>query len=548
MPESRFSEIAATRYDLIVIGAGINGVAIARDAAMRGLRAIVVDKRDIAGGTTSWSTRLIHGGLRYLEHAEFALVRESLRERERLLHNAPHLVDPLPLILPIYDGAKRGPALIRVGMGLYDALSFDKSLPRHKMLDREETIRRLPGLNATGLKAAARYYDAQVTFPERLAVELARSAQQHGARIETYARVERILTEGAVVQGVEIVDVHSGERATIRGRSILNVSGPWVDELLGLLPAGAKPSRQMGGTKGSHLVVSAFPGAPSEALYVEAKSDGRAMFIVPWNNAYLIGTTDFRYEGDLDDVHADEDEVAYLVRETNLLFPAANLTVDDVAFTYSGVRPLPYTEGGSAGAITRQHQVKSHGPALHGLWSVIGGKLTTHRQLAEEAVDKICAALGIDAKCQTRKMPLPGAAGIATGAFAEALQRDAPLPPATTARLIRLYGALAEEIVALSVQHPDLAESIDDAHGAIAAEVVYGFEREGARTLEDLLLRRTMLGLNPGMAVGTDERAAAVAGRFLGWDATRQAEEVRAYRDHIGPFLPHRSAVEPALR
>jgi glycerol-3-phosphate dehydrogenase len=539
MADSRFTDIAATRYDLIVIGAGINGVAIARDAAMRGLRVIVVDKHDIASGTTSWSTRLIHGGLRYLEHAEFALVRESLRERERLLHNAPHLVDPLPLILPIYEGAKRGPALIRVGMGLYDALSFDKSLPRHKMLSRDETVRRLPGLNSTGLKAAARYYDAQVTFPERLAVELARSAQQHGARIETYAKVDRIVTEGAVVQGVELAGVHTGERATIRGRAVLNVSGPWVDELLGELPADRKPPRQMGGTKGSHLVVPGFPGAPSEALYVEAKSDGRAMFIVPWNNAYLIGTTDFRYDGDLDAVHADEDEVTYLLRETNLLFPRANLTVDDVAFTYSGVRPLPYTAGGSAGAITRQHQVKSHAPAVQGLWSVIGGKLTTHRQLAEEAVDKVCAALGIEATCPTRQMPLPGAAGIATGAFAKALQRDAPLPPATTARLLRIYGALSEEIVALSLQHPELAASIDDEQGAIAAEVVYGFEREGARTLKDLLMRRTVLGLNPGMAVGTDERAAAVAGQFLGWDADRQAAEVRAYREHIAPFLPH---------
>ncbi|CAN5711417.1 hypothetical protein BH09CHL1_BH09CHL1_32350 [soil metagenome] len=332
----------------------------------------------------------------------------------------------------------------------------------------------------------------------------------------------------------------------VHAKTVLNVSGPWVDELLGMLPDATKPAREMGGTKGSHLVVPAFPGAPSEALYIEAKTDGRAMFVVPWNNAYLIGTTDLRFDGNLDRVHADADEVTYLLRETNLLFPRANLTVEDIAFTYSGVRPLPYTKAGSAGAITRQHQVKSHAPALHGLWSVIGGKLTTHRQLAEEAVDKICSALGVDAKCQTQRMPLPGAAGIAAGAFAAALQRDAPLPPATTARLVHIYGALAEEIVALALQHPELTESIDDTHGAIAAEVVYGFEREGARTLEDLLMRRTVLGLNPGMAVGTDERAAAVAGRFLGWDATKQAEEVRAYRDHIAPFLPQRTA-EPVL-
>jgi glycerol-3-phosphate dehydrogenase len=534
----RYSDLVTTRFDLIVIGAGINGVAIARDAAMRGLRVLVVDKHDIASGTTSWSTRLIHGGLRYLEHREFGLVRESLRERERLLRNAPHLVAPLPLILPLYEESKRGPALIRIGMGLYDALSFDKSLPRHKMLSRAETLRRIPGLDPDGLKAGARYYDAQVTFPERLAVEITRSAKQHGARVETYSKVVKMLTEGSIATGVEIIDEQTGERATVRGRAIMNVSGPWVDELLAELPADRRPSRQMGGTKGSHLVVPPFPGAPEEALYVEAKSDGRAMFIIPWNRNYLIGTTDFRYEGDLDAVHADADEVAYLLAETNALFPEAKLTVDDVAFTYSGVRPLPYTASGSAGAISRDHQVKSHAPQVQGLWSVIGGKLTTHRQLAEEAVDIVCNAFGIKAKSETASKPLPGAAGIVAGSFAEALQRDSKLPPAVTTRLVQLYGALAEEIVALAQQKPELAEIIDEEQGLIAAEVVYAFQSEGARTLEDALMRRTMLALNPGMAIGIDERVAAVAGRHLGWSADRQAAEVRAYRERIAPFFP----------
>ena len=530
--------LAEPRYDLIVIGAGINGAAIARDAAMRGLSVLVLDKHDIASGTTSWSTRLIHGGLRYLEHAEFPLVRESLRERERLLHNAPHLVEPLPLILPIYEGAKRGPAMIRLGMGLYDVLSFDKSLDRHHMLSRKETIRRLPGLNAVGLKASARYYDAQITFAERLVVEQVRSAAQHGARFRTYCKVDRIVTEGAVVRGVEATDLRDGTSAVFRAKTVLNVTGPWVDCLLDEVPSQYRPDRQMGGTKGSHIVVAPFNSAPVESLYVEAKSDGRALFIVPWNGNYLIGTTDLRYDGDLDDVRTSDDEIAYLIQETNALFPHANLTRDRLLFCYSGVRPLPYTPTGSTAAITRQHQVKSHAPRLIGLWSIIGGKLTTHRQLAEEAVDKICAAIGSDAKCATINAPFPGAAGIAPEAYAAALRRDAPLPIQTSNRLAGLYGAMADEIVAIAMQEPSLAEVIDETSGAIAAEVIYGFEREGALTLEDLLMRRTMLGLNAEMAVGIDRRAVGIARKFLGWDATRADEELAAYHTHLERFRP----------
>jgi glycerol-3-phosphate dehydrogenase len=205
------AQLANERFDLIVIGAGINGVAIARDAAMRGLSVAVLDKADISSGTTSWSTRLIHGGLRYLEHYEFGLVRESLRERERLLHNAPHLVSPIPLLLPIYEGANRGPWLIRAGMVLYDGLSYDKSLHRHRMLGAEEVLRHAGSLDPKGLKAGALYYDAQASFAERLAVENALSAVEHGAKIATYTRVDRISTEGAVVRGVEATDLETGE-------------------------------------------------------------------------------------------------------------------------------------------------------------------------------------------------------------------------------------------------------------------------------------------------------------------------------------------------
>ncbi|MGH3090286.1 MAG: FAD-dependent oxidoreductase, partial [Rubrobacteraceae bacterium] len=341
-------------FDLIVIGAGINGSGIARDASMRGLKVLLLDKGDISDGTTQWATRLIHGGLRYLEYYEVPLVRESLRDREILLRIAPHLVKPLGFLVPVYDRSKRGPGMIRLGMLAYDTLSFDKSMSNHRMFSREQTIRREPGLNPEGLEAAAFYYDAQVEYAERLAVENAVSAREHGATVLTHAKVERLIQENGDVSGVEFTDKLGGGKYSARAPVTVNVAGPWVDEVLGGASFGFSGGRMIGGTKGSHIVVDPFPGAPKgEALYVEARKDGRPYFIVPWNGRYLIGTTDLRYTGDLDHVSASDDEIDYLIEETNYVIPQAGLTRDSVLFTYSGVRPLPYAPEGSEGSISR---------------------------------------------------------------------------------------------------------------------------------------------------------------------------------------------------
>jgi len=266
------ADLAREPFDLIVVGAGINGAGIARDAALRGLRTLLLDKGDVGGGTTSWSTRLVHGGLRYLEHREVGLVRESLRERERLLRLAPHLVKPLSLLIPIYRGDKRGPWLIRLGMVAYDSLSFDKSLKRHRMLGRAKALRRAPGLDPTNLLGAAVYYDAQVTFAERLAVENALDARDHGATLLTHARVDRLLVEAGAVRGVAVTDLlDGGGSGDARAPVVVNVAGPWVDRVLAGDGSGSDAPRMIGGTKGSHVVVGPFPGAPEDALYVEAR-------------------------------------------------------------------------------------------------------------------------------------------------------------------------------------------------------------------------------------------------------------------------------------
>jgi glycerol-3-phosphate dehydrogenase len=366
--------VRASRFDVVIIGAGINGAGIARDAAMRGLKVLLIEKGEIGAGTTSASTRLIHGGLRYLEHFEFGLVRESLRERETLLRIARCLVRPLAMVIPIYRQSRRGWLTIRAGMVLYDLLSWGKSLPRHRMLSRAETLERWPGLNPEGLVGSALYYDAQVEFPERLVLANVSSAREFGAEVLTHTRVTS-LTGSGVEFGGQLVE------ASV----VINAAGPWIDLVLDRAPV--RSPKLIGGTKGSHLVVPVFPGAPADAIYVEARSDGRPIFIIPWNKKYLIGTTDVPFEGDPDQVRCEDWEINYLLSETNLALPGAHLTRDSIIYTYSGVRPLPNQSS------TRRHFIREH-PQLPNLLSIVGGKLTTYRSLSEECVDLIFRKLG----------------------------------------------------------------------------------------------------------------------------------------------------------
>lgn len=538
------ADISSRPFDVIIIGAGINGAGLARDAAMRGLRVLLVDKGDVAAGTTSWSTRLIHGGLRYLEHGEMGLVRESLRERERLFHIAPHLVRPLPLLIPIYERARRGPLMIRAGMVAYDLLSFDKSLASHRMLSRGEAHERAPGLNLEGLRGAALYYDAQVEYAERLVVENALSAREYGALIFTYARVERLLLEDGEMRGVEFVDVLEGTTHRAHAPMVVNVAGPWVDELLARL--GASVPRLIGGTKGSHLIVEPFPGAPADALYVEASADGRPFFIIPWNNLYLIGTTDERYNGRLERVEANDAEIDYLLEETNRIIPSAGLTRASIAYTYAGVRPLAYSDQPSEKSITRRHFIRDHAPQPKGLLSIVGGKLTTYRNLAEQAVNLLFVKLKRRAPaCRTARQPLPGAtltdADFET--FSERFMTNSPLARAATARLLRVYGTRARLLLELVKEHPELAETFSPETGAIAAEVLFSFRVEMAETLPDCLLRRTMVGMSASAGIGADEAAARIARRYLNWTEERAAREVAAYREYVERFHPRSLAV-----
>ena len=534
-------DIENVAFDAIIVGAGINGAGIARDGAMRGLKLLLLDKGDVACGTTSWSTRLIHGGLRYLEHGEVGLVRESLREREILLRIAPHLVRPLPLLIPVYEQAKRGLLAIRAGMIVYDVLSFDKSLEHHRVLSRAETLKRVPSLNPEGLQGAAIYYDAQVEYAERLVLENALAARQHGAHVLTHARVDSLIQDNGAVRGVLFTDLLTGGVHRARASVTVNVSGPWVDEVLASTIRSSH-RKLIGGTKGSHIIVDPFPGAPADALYVEALCDRRPFFIIPWNGKYLIGTTDSRYEGDLDCVEADAGEIDYLIRETNRVIPAAHLASASVLYTYAGIRPLAYHEKRNEESITRRHFVHDHAPELNGLISIIGGKLTTFRNLAEQTVDTLFRKFGRKPPpCMTASEALPGADASDFHKLSEQFMTESPFPlEATAARLLRIYGTRASEVLDLAAQDTELALPFDTETGAIGAEVLMSFQREMAETLADCLLRRTMVGMNSRAGLGADEAAAVIARKYLGWSESRADQEIAAYRKYIERFHPRK--------
>ena len=525
-------------YDLVVIGGGINGAGIFREASLRGYKTLLIEKDDLSGATTATSSRLIHGGLRYLEHYEVPLVRESLRERERLLNAAPHLVTPLPLTLPVYKGHKRGPFMIGLGMIAYDLLSYDKSVPNSKMLTRDEALAAEPGLDPQGLRAAGRYYDCQVEFPERLVVENVIDGVRHGGTVFTHATVTDFELAGGKIQAVMYRDA-DGLEQRITTASVMNVAGPWIDRVL--KKAGSFP-RMNGGTKGSHIVVDPFPGAPKDALYIEARQDGRPYFIIPWNGLYLIGTTDIRFTGELDEIVASEEEIDYLLAETNMAIPAADLTRESVLYTFAGVRPLPYVPDGSTAAITRKHIVQSHAPEVTNLFTIIGGKLTTYRSLAEDAVndiDKLFDRPVGGRKSPTRSQRLPGAAeNLPVEHNRIVAQRPAWLSEESARWLVDRYGVRARDVIALAETNPRYQEPIREAHPAIVAVVPFSFDHEYARTLADVMIRRTMLSMDADAGLPMAESMSYVAQEIYGWSDEQREAELAGFHGEIAKQLP----------
>jgi glycerol-3-phosphate dehydrogenase len=541
--------LAGQPFDLLVIGGGITGAGVARDAAMRGLRVALVEKSDFGAGTSSKSSKLVHGGLRYLQHAAFGLVFEALSERALLLRRAPHLVRPLCFLVPAYKGQVPGLFTLDCGLWLYDAMSRFSSPRRHRTYRQRRILELEPGLHQNGLKGGIVYYDS-MTDDARLTLENIIDAKAHGAQVASYACVEALLREGDAVRGARVRDtlVPGGATAEIRARVTINATGPWSDGILGL--ASGAPSALLRPTKGVHIVVDAGRLPVRHAVVMVAPQDGRVLFAIPWSDPEdgsaartVIGTTDTDFKGDPDQVAADEADVDYLLTCANHYFPQARLQPQDILATWAGLRPLvaPQTEIAHASQVSREHQLLEQ----PGLITIAGGKLTTYRRMAAQGVDAALRQLGKaprDLPCPTAGAPLPGAAGLpgdgrdgaaAVAALEAALrQLEHPAIDAQVARhLARTYGTRALALAAALRDAPAAdTERLDPELPYLMAEVDLAVRQEEALRLEDVLARRLPLllrGRDQGLACAG--RVAARMAGLLGWTDARRDAEVERY-------------------
>ncbi len=521
-------------FDVLVVGGGITGAAAARDAARRGYRTALVEARDFGEGTSSRSSRLIHGGLRYLENLELDLVFEASQERRTLLRIAPHMVRPLPFLFPLYEDGRVGRRKLDAGMWLYDALSFFRNIERHQMLEPGELLEREPALRREGLLGGARYYDAQVD-DARLVLTTLMGAAGAGAAVANRVEAVEVERRDGAVSGVRVRS-EAGEAWTIPTRLVLNATGPWTDRTV--RRAGTSWSRRLRPTRGTHIQVDRGALGHDTALIFESPLDRRIMFVLPWRDLTMIGTTDVEHEGPPEEVAPTARDVAYLLASVNRLFPDAALGPDDVLSAWAGLRPLVAdAEAESEEEISRDFVI-TEGPP--GMLTIAGGKLTSHRHMAEVLVDRAAAflqaAFELDpaSGCDTDRVPLPGGDFEELDAFRRELaERAVPhrLPASSVERLARAYGTRADRVLALLEERPGLREPVVEERPYLAAEVVHAARGEMALHVEDVVFRRTRLGHETRHAfVEGCRRVARLMGDELGWDESRRREEVERAR------------------
>jgi len=543
-PAARAAHLARLRqegFDLLVVGGGITGAAIARDAARRGYRTALVEARDFGEGTSSRSSRLIHGGLRYLEQLELDLVFEASQERRTLLRLAPHMVRPLEFLFPLYEDGRVGKLKLDAGMWLYDALALFRNIERHQMLDAEEVVEREPGLRRAGLLGGARYFDAQVD-DARLVLATVQAAAEAGAAVANRLGVVRIERDAEAVRGVLVrpasgspIPADDAEAWSIRARLVVNATGPWSDRTRAL--AGADGPPLLRPTRGTHILLRRERVPHERALIFESAVDRRIMFVLPWGpELTIVGTTDVDFDGDPSEVAPTAGDVAYLLESANRLFPAAGLRPEDVVGAWAGLRPL-VAEGRAddEDAVSRDFQIREGPP---GLLTIAGGKLTSHRNMAEKLVDRAAEILEerFDAPperdCDTARVPLPGGDFEDLDELRDRLASEAApyrLPPSSIERLAAAYGSRAGEVLSLLAERPALREPLADDLPYLAAEAAHAARRELVVHLEDIVFRRTRLALetDDGLASAFG-KAAEVAGLELGWDEKRREREVAA--------------------
>lgn len=541
----RMWEALGEPCDVLVVGGGITGSGIARDAARRGLRVAVVEMRDLASGTSSRSSKLVHGGLRYLEQYEFSLVFEAVSERRILMDIAPHLVNPLAFLFPVYKRSKRGLWMINAGMWLYDGLSLFRSPKVHRTLKPADVAKEEPALDGTDLTGAPLYYDC-ATDDARLTLENALDAVACGAVVATYATVTSFLkgADGRLA-GAVVRDELTGATKEIRAHAVINATGPWTDKTVGMTNPSAHLLRP---TKGVHIVVDRAKLPVNHAVVAMHPKDGRVLFAIPWGDRSYIGTTDTDYEGDPSEVAATREDVDYLIDASKAYFPKFPLKHEDVIATWAGLRPLmapPSDEGGlSASKVSREHQIVV---GADGLVTIAGGKLTTYRRMAAEVVDTAVNVLRLGnhlpsrlRAARTEEEPLPGAVGWPEDDDHDRVARQiatasgAKLSPAQSRHLADTYGMRGIDLARRVASDPEQATSLVPDRPEILGQVDWAVREELATRLVDVMVRRTQLFYrdhDQGLVA-----AGAVARRMaglLGWDDVRLAAELAGYEREV---------------
>jgi glycerol-3-phosphate dehydrogenase len=527
--------LSKQKFDLAIIGGGIQGAATARDAAMRGLKVALVDAGDFAGGTSSRSSKLIHGGLRYLEQYDFRLVHEARRERRMLLKLAPHLAQPVPFLLPIYRGDPYSPLKIRLGLTVYDLMGNLGRKDLHKMLSPAEALRRVPALRSEGLRAGAVYFDSE-TDDARLTLENVLDAADHGATVANYAQVRalRVSPENGQtkVQTAEVEDLLTGHRHELAARFWVNAAGPWVDHVRAFLP-GFDGSRTVRLTKGTHIVLPPVSGP--FAMFAAILPGKRIFVMAPWHGHALLGTTDTDYDGDPAAVRPDRADTEYLLAALNRVL-ARPLRSGDVACAFAGLRALAVQPGRAPSENTREYLLHQD-PWAANFVSICGGKLTTARALGEKVASLVISRLGISSPLAvtypTRQTPLPGGQ---TGPFDvyvnyaawEAVRiSDVPYPVAE--RIVKTYGSRWRAVLDPIRENRALAETIPGSTDLLAAEVEFAIREEMAVRPEDFVLRRS--GLNWFAARALRDAAPAIADIFaarFAWDQSQRSAALDA--------------------
>ena len=535
------SSLDGQHFHVVVIGGGINGVAVARQCARAGKRTLLVEQNDFASGVTSRSTRIIHGGLRYLEHGEIDLVRESLRERERLLRERSHLVHPVNFLFLLNEHSQRSAMKVRAGLWLYQRIAGKKSAPLTEM----EMVRVQRALDSGKQWLMLNFEDAQCEFPERLVAEWVAEAVEAGAVVRNHCEVLAVDISQGRARGVLLRDRTTGKDQRVDAGWVLNCTGPWADRICQRSTIRtAKP--MLGGVRGSHIVLPRFSGAPSAALYTEA-SDGRPVFVLPWNEQILVGTTEVPDTGDPGRTAPSADEIEYLFRTAAGLFPKAKLSAHDIKFAFAGVRPLP-NSGDKPSAVSRRHFLHDHNEeGVARMISVIGGKLTTAASLARECARKIGIAVE-----EPKALTVGPGSSLDPMLDQEVIEiaRAGSVSEETARGMMEWHGQRAMDIARMALVSAELRAPICPHTSHIVAEVVEAYRKEFAVSLADVLLRRVPVALGACWSESCSREAALRIGAVMGWNEQEFGANLEAFETERGAFLykPSRnlSALEAA--